>query len=52
MNNRKICKENVEKLADDIEQYNSVKRKEIKAKNKRLNKLKRNKLQKFLSISV
>lgn len=52
MNNRKKCKERLEKLADDIQQYNSVRMKEIKAKKKRLNKLQRNKPQKFLSISV
>lgn len=38
MNNRKKCKERIENLVDDIEQYNAVKVKEIKAKKKRLNK--------------
>lgn len=52
MNYKTKCKERIEKLADDIEQDNAVKIKEIKANKKRLNKLKRNKPQKFLSISV
>lgn len=35
MNCNAKCKERVEKLADDIEQYNAVKIKETKAKRKR-----------------